>query len=215
MASYRTFRGRPAITGNTDLGFKQSNANYPEAGFGQVEPNHLSAQRNGQTYAQLPMSKTIPMLENGQFIKYDYANNEVNFTGDGEWMLVYNEVKVYREGDSDADFAMINTNYAGPIYDATGKVFPDASKADGTMNPVVCPRVFKTMPGDIYTTNMINAAESNSEITLPAVGDKFTPGTDGILAPVADGATPDMIWKVVKVYTMPDLQRGVKLQRIK
>ena len=64
-------------------------------GFGQVEPNHLSAQRNGQIYAQLPAAKSISVLENGQFAKYDYASNEVNFTGAGEWMLVLNEVKLY------------------------------------------------------------------------------------------------------------------------
>ena len=29
-------------------------ATIKRVGFGQVEPNHLSAQRNGQVYAQLP-----------------------------------------------------------------------------------------------------------------------------------------------------------------
>ena len=48
-------------------------------GFGQVEPNHLSAQRTSQIYAQLPANKDIAQLENGQFVKYDYANGEVNF----------------------------------------------------------------------------------------------------------------------------------------
>ena len=38
-------------------------------GFGQVEPNHLSAQRNGQIYAQLPCKSDIAVLENGQFVK--------------------------------------------------------------------------------------------------------------------------------------------------
>ena len=28
-------------------------------GFGQVEPNHLSAQRTGQIYAQLPQSQVL------------------------------------------------------------------------------------------------------------------------------------------------------------
>ena len=64
-------------------------------GFGQLEPNHLSAQRNGQVYGQLPCKKEIEVLENGQFVKYDYRNGEVNFSGAGEWMLVYNEVKLY------------------------------------------------------------------------------------------------------------------------
>ncbi len=53
-------------------------------GFGQVEPNHLSAKRTGQIYAQLPANKDLKLLENGEFVKYDYANNEVNKTGEGE-----------------------------------------------------------------------------------------------------------------------------------
>ena len=48
-------------------------------GYGQVEPNHLSARRNGQIYAQLPAASTINLLENGQFAKYDYENGVVNF----------------------------------------------------------------------------------------------------------------------------------------
>ena len=35
-------------------------------GFGQVEPNHLSAQRTSQIYAQLPANKNITQLENGK-----------------------------------------------------------------------------------------------------------------------------------------------------
>ena len=71
----------------------KSKAGYVEFGYGQVEPNHLSAQKTGQIYAQLPANKDINVLEQGQFVKYDYAANgngigEVNFTGEGEWMLV-------------------------------------------------------------------------------------------------------------------------------
>ena len=67
----------------------KSQAKYVEFGFGQVEPNHLSAQRTGQIYAQLPAAPAINVLEQGQFVKYDYAANgngigEVNFTGKGE-----------------------------------------------------------------------------------------------------------------------------------
>lgn len=68
---------------------------------------------------------------------------------------------------------------------------------------VMVPRVFKTNVGDIFTTNMINAEELK-------LGDVLTPGADGILA-VGEG---DMKWQVVKVYTMPDFQRGVKIMRI-
>lgn len=89
---------------------------YVEYGYGQVEPNHLSAQRTGQIYAQLPANKEIDVLENGQFVKYDYANKEVNFTGAGEWMLVFNEVKVYRDHQYEADFAMVSENYVARVY---------------------------------------------------------------------------------------------------
>ena len=91
-------------------------ATYVERGYGQVEPNHLSAQRTGQIYAQLPAAADIDLLENGQFVKYDYQNGVVNFTGAGEWMLVFNEVKVYHEFESDADFAMLKDNYMARVY---------------------------------------------------------------------------------------------------
>ena len=37
-------------------------------GYGQVEPNHLSAQRTAQIYAQAPAASAIAMLEQGQFV---------------------------------------------------------------------------------------------------------------------------------------------------
>ena len=68
-------------------------------GFGQVEPNHLSAQQTGQIYAQLPVDTSVSALsdhiENGQFLKYDYEAGKCDLTGDGEWMLVLNEIKLY------------------------------------------------------------------------------------------------------------------------
>lgn len=104
----------------------KSKAGYVEFGYGQVEPNHLSAQRTGQIYAQLPANKDINVLEQGQFVKYDYAANgngigEVNFTGEGEWMLVYNEIKLYRnhpDGSKqwDCEFAMLKDDYQARIY---------------------------------------------------------------------------------------------------
>ena len=56
-------------------------------GFGYVEPNHLSAPRNGQVYAQLPAAEDIEVLENGMFVKYDYAAGECNFDGEGPWIM--------------------------------------------------------------------------------------------------------------------------------
>ena len=93
-----------------------SQAKYPEVGFGQVEPNHLSAQYTGQIYAQLPADPAIEILEQGQFVKYDYAKGLVNFTGEGEWMLVYNEIKLYRDFQRDCEFAMLKGNYQARVY---------------------------------------------------------------------------------------------------
>lgn len=160
-------------------------------GYGQVEPNHLSAQRNGQIYAQLPCAKSITLLENGQFAKYDYENGEVNFTGAGEFMLVLNEVKLYDERETYKDFAMKATNY---------------------LNGEMVPRLFKTNIGDIYTTNCVGALDTTVSVE---VGSKLVVGANGYLEVSEDTENADMIWNVVKVYTLADGQEAVKVQRIK
>ena len=268
------------------------NGGYVELGYGQVEPNHLSAQRTAQIYAQLPADPSIEVLEQGQFVKYDYAAGLVNFTGAGEWMLVYNETKLYREHQLDCEFAMIKGNYQArvyspldgdkaaeemygptrflqgrrekwdgekfvelgevknPVYDADGNYDAEATAAQAAadysvastvydpyeMNDInnpeivedyrrrlfmklravkhpekmmptgttMVPRVFKTNVGDHYTTNMILESEL-------AVGDVLAPNANGIL--VKDDSQA-MKWQVVKVYTMPDHQKGVKILRI-
>ena len=215
---------------------KLSKAAYVERGYGQVEPNHLSAQRTAQIYAQLPAAADIDVLENGQFVKYDYANGVVNFSGEGEWMLVYNEVKVYRDLEGEADFAMIKSNYGAEVYSPVagldkvvkgvnydGITTPaDPYEVDSTDSPmdiavyskpammpkgtVMVPRVFKTNVGDIYTTNCVNETELG-------VTDILVVGDNGLLVKATEGDT-GMKWQVVKVYTMPDRQKGVKIMRI-
>ena len=208
---------------------------FVDYGYGQVEPNLLSAQRTGQIFAQLPAVDTIEVLENGQFAKYNYADGVVDFEGEGEWMLVYNEVKVYRDLQRDCDFAMVAGNYEArvfsPITGETTNINPvdwksavtaaDPYEIDSTDNPMgntlfagpkmmpgkstMVPRLLKTNVGDIFTTNTIAAASV-------ALGDILAPGADGYLAAAGEGAT--MKWQVVKVYTMPDGQKGAKIMRI-
>jgi hypothetical protein len=71
------------------------------------------------------------------------------------------------------------------------------------------PRVFKTNVGDIFTTNTV-AAE-----TLE-LGENLVVGDDGYLCPEADAGenAGTMKWQVVKVYTLPDRQKAVKIMRI-
>ena len=164
----------------------------PKIGYGQIEPNHLSAQRNGQIYAQLPCANSMATLENASFVKYDYANNECNLTGEGEWMLVYNEVKLYDPKDSYKDFVYRKTDFTDK------KMYP---------------RVMKTMPGDIFTTNLVDNGTKGSDL---AVKDKLTVATGtGVLTYNNAPEAADMVWQVVKVYTLEDGQKAVKVQRIK
>ena len=156
-------------------------------GFAQVEPNHLSGIVTGQIYAQLPVATAMgDYIENGRFAKYDYAEGEVNLAGAGEWMLIYNEEKKYDERlQNHKDYVMKKTDFI-----------------DGVM----VPRLIKTNVGDIFTTNTINATPE--QLTLGAT---LKVGVKGILEP---GEDDKMTWQVVKVYTMPDHQPGVKIMRI-
>jgi hypothetical protein len=228
-------------------------------GYGQVEPNHLSAQATKEVYAQLPAKKEIEILENGQFAKYDYAKEVVDFDGPGEWLLVWNEIKLYRDHQMDCEFAMIRDNYQARVYspydsarseedkqsryyngvDAEGNdsitlgdktykyddvtAAPDMYELHYNEDPFhilgryhekmmpeagssMVPRLMKTHVGDIFTTNMI----ADEDVALE---DELSPrAEDGILSKSGDGS---IVWQVVKIYTMPDGQPGVKLMRIK
>lgn len=216
------------------------NATFVTYGYGQVEPNHMSAKRNGQVYAQLPAAASIELLENGQFVKYDYAKGVCDFDGAGPWRMVFNEVKIYEDRETDADFAMIKDRYNARVYspigqtksdlktvlDYTGEAVREGSNVafkkevetfnypqlmpDGTK---MVPRVIAVPNGDIWTTNTIKA-----EAGSLSVGDQLKIGTNGYLTKdegeTATGGDEDPKFVVVKVYTMPDLQPGVKVQRI-
>ena len=169
-------------------------------GFGQVEPNHLSAQQTGQIYAQLPADESLTLLENGMFLKYNYAEGKCALEGDGEWMLVMNEIKLYDQRKFGyKDYAMKTSDFMG------GEIVP---------------RLLKTNIGDIFTTNTFGANTSDSAevagITL-SVGDHVTvdAATGYLKAGDGDPDNGEPTFQVVKEYTMPDMQPGVKLQRIK
>ena len=199
-------------------------------GFGQVEPNHLSARYTGQIYAQLPAKDSngnaITQLENGQFLKYDYANARACNSDSvaGEWMLVFNEEKLYDERyQNHKDFVLKNTDFTdGLIY----------------------PRLLKINIGDIFTTNTFKSNDNtpvtvtslDGTINLPtiAIDDYIVISSDGWLikwTPAGNETAPTsgIAFKVVPhfsqsynstssawepSYTLPDGQWAAKLQRV-
>ena len=112
-------------------------------------------------------------------------------------MLVYCEEKLYDERQQHhKDFVLKASDFSdGEIY----------------------PRLLKTNVGDIYTTNTFGANTSNTAkvngISVD-VGNYLTVGNDGFLA-LGTSASAAPLFQVVKVYTMPDDQPGVKIQRVK
>lgn len=219
-------------------GTRLSGAEFVKYGYGQVEPNHLSAPQNGQVYAQLPAAKDINVLENGQFVRYDYAEGVCDLGSDktGPWMMVFNEVKIYEDRETDADFAMIKQNYNARVYSPVGQTtsalktivnYTGEARREGTNEPYVAqmetfnypelmpegttmvPRVIKISVGDIWTTNTIKDATVALKDEL-----KIDPDTGYLTKGQGAGGEDDPKFQVVKVYTMPDLQPGVKVQRI-
>lgn len=181
-------------------------ANLKRVGYGQVEPNHLSGQATKEIYAQLPAANTITQIENGQFAKYDYANGNVNTAAatDGEYMLVFNEVKLYDDfwRESYKDFCLKTTQFTD------GKIYP---------------RLYATKVGDIITTNCFASAATSgtAEVDMGVADDAdvtdgiyFAVNANGFLAKQGSKPVSGMVWKAVKIYTMPDGTPGIKIQRI-
>lgn len=226
-------------------------ADFTRVGYGQVEPNQLSAQKTGQIYASLPLDEDVEILQNGEFMYYDYANKSVNagkaagngvIATQGEPMLVFNEIKLYEPfwRTSYKDFAMIRTG-DGYVTSklATEKYGENSDKAQADYQSHtdynyrmqgIAPRLFKTNVGDIYTTNMVALTKTSGNDEVPveyAVGDILAPikvvhtAANGVdtyetLQLKLQSSMPQsgMAWMVVQVYTMPDNQPGLKLQRV-
>lgn len=196
-------------------------AQIDRIGYGQVEPNHLSGIVTGQILAQLPVdTETMgTTIENGRFAKYDYAGGRVTTDEEvkSEWMLIYNEQKLYDERkQSLKDFAMVQKNYTPGRYDMKDTSL--SAKGAGE----IYPRLISTVLGDIFTTNCIknpNTVGPDEKITGEDLNEKdyVKVGKNGYLE--KDGSSGSSaegpLFQVVKVYTMPDGQPGVKLMRVK
>ena len=201
-------------------------------GYGQVEPNQLSAQKTGQIYASLPLDKNVNILQNGEFMYYDYAagDNGMVTAGNentlGEPMLVFNEIKLYEPfwQTSYKDFAMIRKgdNYVTSRLATAGYGENSDKEQAATIDPAhteygyrmdgIAPRLLKTNIGDIYTTNMVETGEDITYVKGDTLTLKKTDRNTLELSKTGDITT--IKFQVAKVYTMPDGQPGLKIQRV-
>lgn len=217
-------------------------ADFTRIGYGQVEPNQITGIKTGEIYASLPLDPEVDLLQNGEFMYYDYSKGYVTATpeaesADLEPFLVYNEIKIYEDKLSYKDFAMIRVgdNYVtndpavGRVTskNADGSTYGGGSLTTGVPQyhdswqagyrmEGIAPRLVRVHPGNVYTTNMVvtgveyskgDVLKLKKSANNTLVLGKYAAGTAGVLnAPV---------FTVVKVYTMPDGQPGLKIQRVK
>lgn len=177
---------------------------YEIDGYGIVELNHVSWPETGRVFAQLPLDtevdfKDVPVVENGSWLVYDMGKGVVRkYAADTDSIgLLYMGEKEYNR------FEVGLKNYA--------------LKTEGDYPP----RLGMPMVGDIYTTNnfAVDAAITDVE---KALADLET--TPLYLVPQAGEASPVLVndlgtattaAQVVKYYTLPNGEPGIKVQFIK
>ncbi len=177
-------------------------ATYVQKGYGQVEPNRLTAMIDGHFESQAPaytdatLSDPIAELENGMFLCAIADTVGVSPMGralvlpgaapaNSPAQLVFSERKVYDERHTNVDFV---------------------DKASDKIDGVLYPRTFQmTLDNDTFTTNTISAVADSL-----VLGDILYIGDDGYLSETK-GINTSMEGVVVKVYTMPSGQPGVKV----
>lgn len=164
-------------------------AKLEKKGYGQVEPNHLAGQKSGAIYAMLPAASSIDVVENGMFMKYDYAAGVCNLDGNGEDMLVFSEVKLYDPTHSYKDFALKK------VDSADGKIYP---------------RLMLTFPGDHFTTNLVDMTSAKGSRK-----GKFLTVVNGILTEQSADPEEGMTWQVAMETTLADGQPAVKVIRVR
>lgn len=163
-------------------------AKIEKIGYGQVELNKVAATRTKQIFGQLPASEELALVENGMGLVYDHVAGEVRLPKKGELVGLHNSEIILPDErkQHDRDFALI------------------ASRANQLQVAMaVHPRIYALTLGDTFTTNVVDTDKEEL-----SVGDKFTSGAEGYWVE-ADGSE-DLVLSVLKDYTMPDGQRGIK-----
>ena len=173
-------------------------------GFGQVELNNCAFRRDGRIEAQCAPDPVVfenMPVENGMILAVDEVTHTVKMPdGTLPVALVYTAEHMYDE------------RYAGGL-----KYFKTEAKDD------FYPRLGYLSVGDKFTTNCIGYKDdefTNDEALIAALGNIGTTpiyggeSTNGIIVLSATKPTAKVVMKVIAFYTMPDGQKGVKLQVI-
>ena len=174
------------------------------SGYGQVELNNVAFRRDGRIEAQCAPNATdfanIP-VENGMLLAVDDANRCVKLPVDGSLpiALVYSTEHMYDERTPGLKNFKLN---------GSDDFFP---------------RLGYLSVGDKFTTNCIGYNDTeftNDDALITALGNIGTTpvyggeSANGVIVLSATKPTAKVVMKVVKFYTMPDGQKGVKLQVI-
>lgn len=173
-------------------------------GFGQVELNNCAFRRDGRIEAQCAPDPVVfenMPVENGMILAVDEVTHTVKMPdGTLPVALVYTAEHMYDE------------RYAGGL-----KHFKTEAKDD------FYPRLGYLSVGDKFTTNCIGYKDdefTNDEALIAALNNIGTTpvyggeSTNGIIVLSATKPTAKVVMKVIEFYTMPDGQKGVKLQVI-
>lgn len=212
-------------------------ADFTRIGYGQVEPNQLTGIKTGEIYASLPLDPEVKLLQQGEFMYYDYQKGYVTATpatNDLEPLMVYQEIKIYEDWLSYKDFAMMRkgdnyvtndpavgrvtsrnadgTTYGGGSLNVGQPQTHDSWQAGYRMEGIA-PRLVRIHPGNVFTTNMVNIGTGVEYEKGQVLKLKKTSRNTLELDKTGTIATKQFV--IVKVYTMPDGQPGLKLQCVK
>lgn len=171
-------------------------------GFGQIELNNVAFRRDGRVEAQCALDAedfaSVP-AENGMLLAVDKANRCIKFYSASE----------------DLPLAI---NYSSEhLYDERANALKDFNLKPGQLYP----RMGYPAVGDLFTTNTLcyDETEYSTEDKLIEALNKCKEAAvyagvseNGAWKVSATKPTVGVIAKVVKAYTMPDGQFGVKLQ---
>ena len=173
-------------------------------GFGQVELNNCAFRRDGRIEAQCAPDPVVfenMPVENGMILAVDEVTHTVKMPdGTLPVALVYTAEHLYDE------------RYAGGL-----KHFKTEAKND------FYPRLGYLSVGDKFTTNCIGYNDTeytNDDALIAALGNIGTTpvyggeSANGVIVLSATKPTAKVVMKVIEFYTMPDGQKGVKLQVI-